>query len=278
MPDLTHLQRWMQTLVMDPGGVAAGLRSDRAQTLFALDEASLEGLVTPSNDLTAFERISIYADMYYPRLLEVMEGDYPTVRHLFGAALFEKTATDYLCRHPSTQPNLNALGIEFPQYLATTAQNLPHLEFAHALAMVERAVQDVFDERYAARIPIEKLQEIPRENWDRMRLQLMPALRLLKVEYPVNDYISAVREDRHLDIPAAKPTHVVVYRVDYSVWRNDLSLAQFELLCGLNQGLDLNDALEATAAVPGVDIDALIGAIGQWFERWASQGFFCAVE
>ena len=278
MRKVEQIERWMQTLVMHPQGVETGLQSDSAQALFPLEKASLEGVVLPSRDLSALERISIYANMYYPRLLDVMEDDFPTVRHIFGPDLFEKTAKDYLIRHPSTYPNLNALGQQFPQYLAAEAQDMPHREFVSAVAIVERAIQDVFDERYVERIPMEKLQEIPTDSWHLMQLQLTPALRLLVLDYPVNDYISAVRDDRHSDIPAPKATHVAVYRIDYRVWRTDLSLAQFELLSGLNQALTLSEAVEAAAAVPGVDTDILIDTVGKWFERWANQGFFCGIE
>ncbi|MCZ6772914.1 MAG: DNA-binding domain-containing protein [Proteobacteria bacterium] len=278
MRKVEQIERWMQTLVMHPQGVETGLQSDSAQALFPLEKASLEGVVLPSRDLSALERISIYANMYYPRLLEVMEDDFPAVRHIFGPDLFEKTAKDYLIRHPSTYPNLNALGQQFPQYLAEEAQDMPHREFVSAVAIGERAIQDVFNERHVERIPIEKLQEIPTDSWHRMQLQLTPALRLLVLDYPVNDYISAVREDRHWDIPDPKATHVAVYRIDYRVWRTDLSLAQFELLSGLNQALTLSEAVEAAATVPGVDTDILIDTVGKWFERWASQGFFCGIE
>lgn len=278
MRKVEQIERWMQTLVMHPQGVEIGLQSESAKALLPLKEASLEGVVLPSRDLSALERISIYANMYFPRLIEVMEDDFPTVRHIFGPDFFEKTAKDYLTRHPSTYPNLNALGKQFPQYLAAEAQDMPHREFVGAVAIVERAIQDVFDERRVDRISIEKLKAIPSESWNRMQLQLTPALRLLRLDYPVNDYISAVREDRHSDIPAPKATHVAVYRIDYRVWRTDLSLAQFELLSGLNQALSLGEAVEAAAAMPGVDTDILVDAVGKWFERWASKGFFCGIR
>ncbi len=278
MHNLDQIERWMQTLVMHPNGAAAGLHSHEAQQFFPGDDASLDSVILPSKDLSALERISIYADMYYSRLIEIVQNEFPTVRHILGQELFEKITTDYLIRHPSTHPNLNRLGSQFPRYLSEEVQDIPHRGFVIAVATVERAMEDVFDERRVERLPLEKLKEIPIENWGRMQLELTPALRLLKLDYPVNDFITAVRKNHHLDVPSSDLTCVAVYRVDYRAWRVDLSLAQYTLLSSLKDGLTLGEALEACAAIPNLETDDLAGALVKWFERWAAEGFFCGVR
>ncbi len=275
VPELEQIQRWMQALIMDADGVRSGLKSEIAGKILPCTEESLEGLVLPSQQLNSVERLSIYGNMYFWRLTEILAEEFPTVRHLFGPELFGKVVRDYVTRHPSTHYSLTQLGRKFPAYLADEADDLPDREFAADVATVERAMEDVFDARRAEPIQFEDLTAIPIERWGDIRLQTIPALRLLQLDYPVNTYITAVREDRQMDIPATAPAFVAVYRHNYRVWRIDLDLQKFTLLAALHQGGSLGSALDLCASLPETDPASLMDAISDWFREWTSEGLFC---
>ncbi len=59
LPELDQIERWMQALIMDPDGVQSGLKSEAAGNILPCTEASLEGLVLPSQQLNSVERLSI---------------------------------------------------------------------------------------------------------------------------------------------------------------------------------------------------------------------------
>ena len=139
-------------------------------------------------------------------------------------------------------------------------------------------MEDVFDARRAEPIQFEELAAIPIEHWGDVRLQTIPALRLLQLDYPVNTYITAVREDRQIDIPAAAPALVAVYRHNYRVWRVDLDAQRFTLLSALSQGESLGSALDLCASLPEADPARLMEAIGGWFREWTSEGLFCNAQ
>lgn len=271
-PALDGIERWMQTLVMHPDGVAAGLAEQQQQM------EDLERIVLPSRQLNALDRLSIYANMYFLRLQEIMEGEYPTVRHLLGEEQFNKVVKDYSTRHPSTYYNLNQLSRCFPQFLLEEAGDIPYRQFAASVATVERAMEEVFDERLAPRVSIETIFAVPEEQWGDLRLKLTPALRLLILDYPVNDYMTAVKEGRQLDVPPASKTHVLIYRSNYTVWRLDLDPLRYVLLSQLHAGASLEAALEACASQPDANIDHLQSALGDWFRDWASQGLFSGMK
>ncbi len=216
--ELKRIQHWMQALIMDPDGVRCGLRNSGDSRSLPSTNENLEELVLPSNQLDSVERLSIYANMYFSRLIEILAEEFPTVQHLFGKELFDEVVKDYVTRHPSTHYSLTRLGSKFPAYLADEADDIPDREFAADVATVERAMEDVFDARRVEPIQFEDLTAIPIERWGDVRLQTIPAFRLLELDYPVNTYITAVREDRHMDIPAATPAFVAVYRHNYRVW------------------------------------------------------------
>ncbi len=278
IPELDRIQRWMQALILDPDGVRSGLRSEAARKILPHSEERLEDLVLPSQKLSSVERLSIYGNMYFLRLIEILGDEFPTVRHLFGTELFGKVVKDYVTRHPSTNYSLTRLGSSFPHYLVDEARDIPHREFAGAVATVERAMEDVFDERRVEPIQFEDLTAIPTERWGDVRLQTIPALRLLQLDYPVNAYITAVREDRHMDIPAATRAFVAVYRHNFRAWRVDLDLQRFTLLAALERGESLGSALELCASLPEADAAGLMDVVSVWFREWASEGLFYGAQ
>ena len=278
MPELDQIERWMQALIMDPDGVRSGLRSKAVGNILPFTKESLEGLVLPSQQLNSVERLSIYGEMYFWRLTEILAEEFPTVQHLLGKEVFGKVVRDFVSRHPSTHYSLTRLGSKFPAYLADEADDIPDREFVADVATVERAMEDVFDARRAEPIQFEDLTAIPIERWGDVRLQTIPALRLLQLDYPVNTFITAVREDRHMDIPAAAPAFVAVYRHNYRVWRIDLDGQRFTLLAALHQGESLGSALDLCASLPEADPAGLMDAVSGWFREWTSEGLFYGAQ
>ena len=273
---LESLEQWMYSVVSHPEGVKAGVEASSKPDSDAAHD--LEQTVLPSDKLTPLECVSGYADMYFWRFIEIMAGEYPTVQHILGEELFNQVVRDYIAHHPSTHYNLNRLSIKFPHYLEKEVTDLPHQPFVVAIATVERVMEDAFDDPHREKISQEAIQSIPGEQWGDIRLQFNPALYLLELDYPVNDYMTAVNENRHMDVPQAYKTFVVVYRCDYTVWREDLDYESYLLLSRLKDGESLGEALESCTLQEGVDADKITASLGEWFQRWTAQEFFCGLE
>ena len=133
-------------------------------------------------------------------------------------------------------------------------------------------------EKRAEPIEVEALQAIPPEEFANKTLLLIPACRLLALDHPANAYVQAVRDDRHMDLPEAEPSWVLVHRRDYRSWRVELDLERHTLLDALARGRNLGQAIEACASLPEVDVDRITSCLGDWFREWAGVGLFCAVE
>ena len=278
MPELDLIERWLQALFTDADGIKAGLRHGDASKILPYTKENLEHLVQPSKQLSSLERLSIYRNMYFSRLIEVMAEEFPTVQHLLSKELFGTIVTAYVSRYPSTHYSLTRLGGGFPAYLANDAIDLPEHEFAADVAMVERAMEDVFDAPLVEPIHVEDLEAIPIERWGDIHLRTIPALRLMQLQYPVNTYITAVRENHQTKVPRPAPAYVAVYRHNYRVWRVDLDAQRFVLLSALQRGERLGAALELCAELPGVDVVELTGEIGAWFREWTKIGLVCEAK
>lgn len=98
---LGTVQQWFQAVVTHPDGVEGGVASEEAQALIRLPRGEIEAVICRSRNLTAAERIGIYANAYYSRLLECVGDCFPLLRAALGEDVFNGFAFDYLQRYPS---------------------------------------------------------------------------------------------------------------------------------------------------------------------------------
>jgi hypothetical protein len=278
--NLEQIQRWFHASITHPNGSRDGSKSAIAERLLPAVIHDLDDIVLASKSLNSTERLSIYANMYFDRLIDILAEEFPSVRHLLKPQNFAEVAKRYITRHPSTHYSLAQFGKAFPKFLleASTEYTILHPDFAAAVATVERTMEDVFDEEQVEPLSFDELQAIPLESWPQMRLNTNTALRLLELPYPVNDYINAVRDSRSIEIPNTNRSFVIVYRFRYQVWRMDLDEHQYTLLSALHKGRTLAEALSVCAELPGSEPTALAESLHDWFRRWTAEGFFHKVE
>ena len=277
---------------MHPDGVEAGLASDAARSEIDVGPDRVADVVDPSKRRTSIERLEVYANAYYARLLECLRDEFPALLHAVGEEVFDGLAFGYLQSYPSRSYTLSELSRRFAEYLEETrpeeegdADGAPSWpDFMIDLARLERCYSEVFDGPGAERLKLlgaDELREISPDAWVRARLLVVPCLRLLSVRFPVHEYATAVREKQEPDLPDPEPTWLAVSRINYVVRRWTLSHVQFELLSALVAGETVGAAIERAAALAvesGDSLESLAGSLRDWFAEWSSAGFFRGIE
>ncbi len=272
--DLSTLERWMQAVIMHPGGADAGLEAKAARRLIARGAREPESVVLPSKQLSSVERLEIYAYMYYARLIEILQEEYPTTRQLLGPHEFAVLCRKFIARNPSRSRVLNRLSEKFPDFLARALPKGHKSGLAVDVARIERAMEDVFDAPKLEPMTAAQFAAIGADQWERVRLNVNPALRLLKLRYPANEYIQATRAGRKPRIPRPRPTFVIVFRRGFQVFRRDQEPEQFRLLEALASGRVLAAAVRAAIRGRSRSADRLAAKLGGWFREWAAAGIF----
>lgn len=291
--ELDQVQRWMQAVIMHPEGVVSGIESATARSAIDVAPEGVEQVVTRSRNLTSIERLQVYANAYYARLLECLREEFPALAHALGEEAFDGFAFGYLQRYPSRSYTLAELARDFPQYLSETRpadEPMPSWpDFLIDLATVERTYSEVFSgpgiENQPALTP-ENLAAIPEECWPAARLTVAPCLRLLRLRYPVHEYISAVRHKEDADVPRPAATYLVVTRRDFVVRRFAVSQPEFELLSALAGGATIATATERIASSgpcsfddpKAGDVNTLADRLRDWFQAWTVARLFVQVE
>jgi hypothetical protein len=207
---LRETQELFWKLITAPEGVGPGLRQ------LSLSEDDLAQLIRSDERLTATERLDIYANMYFFRLLDVLKDDFPRLAMLLGETSFHNLITSYLLAFPSTHPSLRNAGENLPAFIATQQDLLDSWPWLADLAALEWARHDVFDAEDTPVEQMETLQGFPPEAWDGLRLDWSQGLRVLELNWPVHEAWKALKNDE--SVPALQPEATVL-----RVWRQDES-------------------------------------------------------
>jgi hypothetical protein len=289
---LDVVQRWFQSVVTHPEGVEGGVESEEAQRLIRLKRGELEAVIGRSRNLTAAERMGIYANAYYARLLECLAAYFPMLQKTLGAEIFEGFAFEYLQQYPSKSYTLDRLGENFARFLEETRPEPEEGEepgaigwpdFLIDLTVLEHNVNRVFDGPGAEGQPLltaEALRSFPAERFAEARLVPVPCLRLLTFRFPVNAYYTAIRhaeEGEEVPVPDPEPEHLALTRRDFVVRRYPLTPAQHALLEKILAGAPVGEAIAAAAEASGLEDDALAAELQSWFRLWVAEGLFQSI-
>lgn len=286
---LRQVQRWMQTVLMHPGGVTPGVESQEARRYIDVSAEEVEQVITRSRKLPALDRLAIYSRAYYARLLECLHEEFPVLAQAVSEEVFDAFALEYLRKYPSRSYTLNQLGTRFPRFLAETRPEPGEGEgpsagwpdFLIDLATLELTFNEVFDGPGAegeALLDTALLLAVPERRWPEVRLLPVPCLRLLVLRYPVHEYYAAVRRKEEPSPPGLADTFLAVTRRDFVVRHYPLARPEYELLQPLAAGRPVGEAIERAVPKIDLDFDQLAERLRAWFARWAGEGFFRAVE
>src|SRR5258707_11424315 len=109
---LKQLQNLLYRLITPDCGVAQGLASERR-----MPAGGLDAIVLGDDRLSAEERVDIYANMYFYRLLDVLKEDFPATLRVLGDDNFHNLATGYLLEYPPTEPSVMYCGRNLAAFL-----------------------------------------------------------------------------------------------------------------------------------------------------------------
>lgn len=284
VPELDRLQRWMQAVIAHPAGVVAGCDSAEARQQIDVDVHGLEQIVTRSRLLPAVDRLAVYANAYYARLLECLREEYPALVHALGGELFDEFAVEYLQQNPSRSYTLHHLGANFPRHLVETCPQEEDPRWTHFLidlATLERIYSEVFDgpgsEDWDG-LSTELLTAVPPADLVTARLTPAPDLRLVELRSPVHEYVRAARGGEDPTPPAPAETLLAVHRRDYLVRRHPLSRPQFALLTAILDGQTVGEAIDKAAEIVDANTVNFVTLLGGWFQAWTVERFFHSVE
>ncbi|MDF1665954.1 MAG: DNA-binding domain-containing protein [Planctomycetota bacterium] len=281
-PTLKKMENWLLEIIRHPNIIALAIDSDEVTPHRPDGVQSVDDAIGRSKYLTAEQRLGVYANMYFWRLIDILADHFEVIQGTMGHDMFFNVARSYLIAHPSSRPTLYDLGSKFVTYLESQDDfEIPNQEFCVELARLEDTIEQIFHADQSTTLVVEELVKIPTESWGNACFECVAALQLHAFEYPVNRYWQSYQnteEDEKPEVPGKGSSWVAVVRRDYVVWRYNLDEAQYTLLKAFQSGKSLNDAIFECANLPGIDLGELTQSLTAWFQEWTADGFFSTIR
>lgn len=288
VPTLDRTERWMQRVVTHPLGVDAGIRDAGARRFVDVSTSELESMVNRSRCLTAAERMAIYHNAYFARLVECLQNDFPAFRKTVGDDAFRQFALQYTATQPSRSYTLGRFGDGFVDFLRETCpaceRNDPSgtdwSEFLIELARFERVVAEVFDGPGIEGQPgldVGSLRKLSPHELSQLRFIGAPCLRLMQTQFAVHDLVGQGPDPALPHVLQRRNTYVVVTRSNFRVIWRAVERDEFQLLQRLVDGASLGDALLSAAGDASSDVGELSSRLQAMFCRWTALRFFTGV-
>jgi hypothetical protein len=280
-PSLGEIQRAIAGALMRPLGPGERMRPEAAEVA--------NRIIKPNDRLTSFERLQIYNQQYWWRLMASFQEDFRGLMAVLGERRFEKLAVAFLAEKGSGSWNLRDLGAgleasvcEHPELVA------PHEKLSREMIRVELARVHAFDGPEKPPLDPAKLGAAP----EKLRIGLQPYITLLELSYPVDEMLGRLRKrntetgsvsnavsgtvSRRRPVrlsarPGKVPIHLAVHRVDLGVYYKRLEPGAYRLLQSLRAGATLADACESAFA-GDIPPDAA-EKIQAWFANWTRFGW-----
>lgn len=271
---LAQLQRRFFRLITAPEGVGPGLRELAPEDPGA---APLSGWIGAVDEALAIERLDVYANMYFYRLLEVLREDYPKVAALIGDAGFHNLVTDYLLAHPSRHASVRHVGRHLPDFAQShpLAGRFPGLA---DLARLEWARGESFDAADATPLVASDLAQVPPEAWADLRLEIIPAVRILELEFPADEIWLAL-EGGEVPAPLTPArTALVVFRNGYTVYHRHALTGEIAALRALCSGSTFGELCATLAIEREEEGEAAAQLALTLLTRWLEDGLLSAIS
>jgi hypothetical protein len=234
-----------------------------------------EALVHGNERLSAAERVNIYANAYFYRLLDCLGEDFPATQAILGKDNFAALVKEYLLEHPPTEPSILYAGL----YLADFLNDHPFAErwpFIADLARLERAVLDVFHAADAPALSLETLHAVPSEEWPALKLRTHPAVEIVHSEWRIADVLHTVEQGRERTDPEHEEASVLVWRQNALVNYRNLEPMERDALVIVAKGASFAAVCEAVAA--GAEEPNRVALIGRLMARWLADGIIMAAD
>lgn len=226
MRDLNELQKTFQAYLMQ-------------------HHPAIENHITHTHQVSASERLDIYREAYYGRLIESLAKDYPTIHKILGDDEFHHLCRQYIDRYPSTFKSIRWFGAHF----ATCLMDCPlylNQRWLKELAEFEWCLSEAFDAANSVTMTVQEMASIPAKCWPNLCFTCHPSLRRLTFQSDICKLWHQVNEKNIFITPkkTKKQKNCLIWRKGYDVKFCYLHQTESYMIDMILQGSNFSDICE----------------------------------
>ena len=263
--DLKNLQTTIYRLIVAPGGVDEGLASE-----VGLPPGGLDGLLAGEGLLPARERLEIYANAYFYRLLDVFKEEFPATLAILGEVNFHNLVTGYLVDYPPKEPSIIHAGSHLPDFIRAHPLG-ERWRYLGDLARLERTTLEIFHAPDATALDAATMRHLAPHEWPGMIMRAHPASRILDTNWRVDEILHAIETGETWSEPEGAPASIIVWRQNSRVNYRVVERAERAGLEMARDGAAFASICEAISAEADGDEDPAT-LINRLLTRWFGEG------
>lgn len=160
------------------------------QTLKTLQHAMMDAIqaqvATPTLTAVSQPGFTLYRGSYLAGLMTVLQEIYPVTCALVGPVFFKGLSREYIYQNPLASWDLDRYGQSFAGFIQTHSACRP-LPYLASVAELEWACHWALLSPSAIEFDGLTLLSYAEEDYERLRLQLLPNLSVLSFDYPITE-------------------------------------------------------------------------------------------
>jgi hypothetical protein len=278
---LRSTQEWFAGIITGRMDENSQINPISPQGMLIAEEA--KRYIAPSPTLRPHQRIQIYNQQYWWRLLNAMQENFPLVTRLFGYQAFnEEIAIPYLLAYPPNHWSLGVLGDRLSKW-AKEHYHAPDYRLVRNAIELDWAFTASFIAAHYEPLNFSILSTVSEEELLDLTLYLQPHLYLFhwncdlfafREEFIKKD-VDYWTENDFPSLPKDKTYRFVLFRssTDNQLYWREASAGEFYLLQMFQKGSTINQACEfIETQEPEVCEEALQNLHG-WMQSWTARGW-----
>lgn len=272
-PSLRKTQEWFGSIIERPLGDNSTI-APIAPSGTAIEEEAKQ-FIAKSPTLNPHERIQIYNQQYWWRLLNTLQEYFPTITRLFGYHDFNTTiAIPYLLKFPPDTWSLAILGKKLPGWVKTYYQ-AEDRDLVYDAAVLDAAFHALFFISPLPAVTADMSNELLEKKF-----YLQPHVHLFKHPYDFFSFRKDLNKEpvEHWldnDFPPLPKhtTYTMLLRArdGKTVWKT-LNEAEYSVLEKIQKGITLDKLSTWLEKSPPAIKEVAEKSLAGWFREWTLQG------
>lgn len=209
--------------------------------------------VVDAGNLSAEQRLEVYAEAYRLRLLEALETDYVALRAYLGDDDFQTLGTAYIDARPSRHYSLRYFGQNLAPFLRET---LPYAKstLLAELAAFDWALTTAFDAADDPVLTIADVSTVDANDWPKLRFRARASVQRLDLRWN-SPVIWKAADSGAETLPAAEQA------ADFIAW-----VAWRQGLDTFFRSLEVDEAYALDALLRGEPFESICEGLCQWVD------------
>jgi hypothetical protein len=286
--ELKYTQEWFAGIITQPLGEKERILSMSPSGMLIAEEAAK--YIVPNEKMRPHQRMQIYNQQYWWRLLNTMHTNFPFLTRLFGYHAFnEEIAIPYLLDFPPNTWMLSFIGKNLPNWIKENYKksDLPLIQNA---AMLDWAFTDSYLAPQYPQLDLSSLKEgEDPSHFLSYTFYLQPHAHLFKWDYNLFTFreqfmekdVNYWTEHRFPKLPKVKGTtySYVLYRnINNKISFKEITHGEYFLLDLFKKGATIEAACEAVEEQENSLYESVATNLQQWLQSWIQMGILTKGE